>query len=328
MPAKKRLHALGFDIGGTKCAAILGRAEPDGGIAILQREAFPTPRSAPRETVAALFAAARAILARHDLVAGELAAVGISCGGPLDAARGLILSPPNLPGWDEVPIAELCRREFSVPAHLQNDANACALAEWRYGAGRGTSNMVFCTFGTGFGAGLILGGRLYEGTNGMAGEIGHVRLAQDGPVGYGKSGSVEGFCSGGGLAQLAKAYVRAAWARGERVDFCSDTDALELITAQSVAAAACRGDATAAAVYREAGRRLGQALAVLVDLINPELIVIGSIFARQRELLWPEAERVLAAEALDRSRAVCRVVPALLGEAIGDYASLAVAFHE
>ena len=124
--------------------------------------------------------------------ADTICAIGISCGGPLDCARGRILSPPNLPGWDEVPVVSRLADRFGVPVRLANDADACALAEWRFGAGRGTQNMIFLTFGTGLGAGLILDGRLYRGASSSAGEVGHIRMAVDGPLGYGKRGSLEG----------------------------------------------------------------------------------------------------------------------------------------
>ena len=137
----------------------------------------------------------------------RLSAAGISCGGPLDIEKGLILSPPNLPGWDKVPIVKYFQNRLGVKTSLLNDANACALAEWRYGAGKGCRNMIFLTFGTGIGAGLILNGRLYSGASGMAGEIGHIRMEKTGPLGYGKKGSLEGFCSGGGIAMLAKVKV-------------------------------------------------------------------------------------------------------------------------
>ena len=137
----------------------------------------------------------------------NLKRIGISCGGPLDSKKGIIFSPPNLPGWDNVPITRILSDEFGVETALQNDANACALAEWLMGAERGHSNMIFLTFGTGMGAGLILNGRLYSGTNDLGGEVGHIRLAKTGPVGFGKAGSFEGFCSGGGIAQLAKSIV-------------------------------------------------------------------------------------------------------------------------
>ena len=117
------------------------------------------------------------------------------------------MCPPNLPDWDNVPLVEMTEKRLGIKTILQNDANACAVAEWKFGAGRGTRNMVFLTFGTGMGAGLILDGRLYSGTNDMAGEVGHIRLAPKGPLGYGKKGSFEGFCSGGGIADLAKQTV-------------------------------------------------------------------------------------------------------------------------
>ena len=195
-----RRYVWGIDIGGTKCALVSG---DDAGNVLFRREIRTRECAGWREVLGALFEA---------LPEQRPEAVGISCGGPLDAARGLILSPPNLPGWDEVPIVGAVSGRFGVPAFLQNDANACALAEWRFGAGRGARNMVFLTFGTGFGAGLILDGKLYSGTNDMAGEIGHVRCEPDGPVGYGKAGSFEGFCSGGGIEQLSAAER----ARGRR----------------------------------------------------------------------------------------------------------------
>lgn len=185
---------IGIDMGGTKCAVVAGRADGK----ILRRIAFPSGKDAhPDEFLPRFYEAIDALLREYNGGAAP-AAVGVSCGGPLDTRRGVIQAPPNLPLWDEVPICALLSERYGCPAYLQNDANACAIAEWRFGAGRGTRNMVFLTFGTGLGAGLILDGRLYEGTNGMAGEAGHLRLAADGPEGYGKRGSFEGFCSGAG----------------------------------------------------------------------------------------------------------------------------------
>ena len=168
--------------------------------------------------------------------------------------------------------------------------------------------MIFLTFGTGMGAGLILNGELYQGANNMAGECGHIRLAADGPEGYGKKGSFEGFCSGGGLRQLAEAAFP-----GRNMD------------AKMLAQAAMRGDETALRVWKKCGTHLGEALAVLVDILNPERIVLGSIFARSGQLLVPAMREALEREALPRSLSVCRIVPAALGDAIGDYACLAVA---
>ncbi len=270
-----------------------------------------------------LCAAARELLTRHAVA--RLDGIGVSCGGPLNSETGVILSPPHLPGWDRVPIVEWLTREFQVRARLQNDANAGALAEWRYGSGRGRRNVIFCTFGTGFGAGLVLNGRLYTGTNDMAGEVGHVRLRSDGPVGYGKRGSVDGCCSGSGIAQLARQYILEEWQQGKSVAFCATQEEFVRLSARDVAMAAHAGDALALAIFREVGAQLGRALAILVDILNPEVIILGGVFMRSEALLRPEMERVLLAESLPIASRVCRVVPAELGEEIGDYASLAVA---
>lgn len=316
---------LGFDIGGTKCAVLLG--ERDGGeISISERRAFPTRSElGPEQTLERLESTVRAILSDRGLSTKEVTRIGISCGGPLDSRNGVILGPPNLPGWDEVRITERFQSRLGIPCSLQNDANACALAEWKWGAGMGSRNMVFLTFGTGLGAGLILDGKLYTGTNDLAGEVGHVRLAEDGPLGYGKRGSFEGFCSGGGIARLARDICRERILRGEKVRFCETIETADQLTAELVGRAAASGDPVALEVFRTVGRYLGLGLSMLIDVLNPEVIVIGSVFARQRDLLWPPAEEVIRREALPLSSAVCRVVPAALGEAIGDYACLSVA---
>ena len=280
---------LGLDIGGTKCALVSGTENCE----ILSRYEIKTADYPDwRDLIDALLA---------QRPAGQYAAVGVSCGGPLDSARGLILSPPNLPGWDEVPIVAYLQEKLGIPAFVQNDANACALAEWRFGAGRGYRNMVFLTCGTGFGAGLILDGRLYSGTNDMAGEIGHVRAEKDGPEGYGKRGSYEGFCSGAGIAQLTGG-----------------------VSAREAVQRADAGDERMLAALHASAERMGACFAMMIDLLNPERIVVGSIFARAERHFRDAMQRVIDREALPLSRAVCRVVPAQLGDAIGDYAALSV----
>jgi glucokinase len=311
----------GVDIGGTKCAVCLGRLKASG-VEVLGKARFPTP-PAPD------LALEQVRLALEDLLVEQggarPGAIGISCGGPLDSRRGLVLSPPNLPGWDRVDVFTSLRAAFGAPVGLQNDANAGALAEWQWGAGRGCQNMIFLTFGTGMGAGLILNGRLYAGTNDMAGEVGHLRLAESGPAGYGKAGSFEGFCSGGGIAQLAQAMAEERLRAGQAPLYCPDREALPAVTAEEVGEAARQGDATALEVWRIVGRQLGRGLAALVDILNPERIVIGSIYARQRALLEPVTLQTLREEALPRSLAVCQIVPAGLGESVGDLAGLSVA---
>lgn len=323
-PIRRKL--LGLDIGGTKCAVILGEDRGEkAGMRILDRRAFPTETErGPKQAQQRLFETAGKLLSDHRLGAKEVYGVGISCGGPLDSRRGLILSPPNLPGWDRIPMVSLVEKRLGIPARLENDANACAVAEWKYGAGRGCRNMVFFTFGTGLGAGLILDGRLFSGTNDLAGEAGHLRLADDGPVGFGKAGSFEGFCSGGGIAQLAARHVKARRDAGLEPGPLGGLSRKDLTT-KAVADAAKKGDALAKAIFEESGTMLGKGLSIIIDLLNPERIVLGSVYARCERLLKPAALRVIRAETIPMSRAVCEIVPAALGEEIGDYAALSLA---
>jgi glucokinase len=315
----------GIDIGGTKCAVSLGKLSVQGeSIELLGKTKFPTPES-PQATIANFMDALDKLLAQHQV---SLSAIGISCGGPLSSKSGLILSPPNLPGWDRIDIVSPFSERFGVPTGLQNDANACALAEWKWGAGVGCSHMIFLTFGTGMGAGLILNGRLYAGTNDMAGEVGHIRLAESGPVGYGKAGSFEGYCSGGGIAQLAKSMAASRLQSGEASLFCSSDAELEAITAQTVGEAAAQGDPLALEIFQIVGAKLGNGLALLVDTLNPQRIVIGSIYGRQQQILEPIVLNELRREALPISLEVCEIVPAGLGEQVGDYASLSVALYQ
>lgn len=300
---------VGIDIGGTKCAVSRlrnGRVE----------EIFRIPTGEFAPTFAAL----------ADAVAhgGPHAPVfGISCGGPLDAERGVILSPPNLaPSWHGVRISELLTHKFGGVAFLMNDANACGLAEWQFGAGRGCRHLVFLTSGTGMGAGIILNGRLYEGASGDAGEVGHLRLAPDGPVGFGKAGSFEGFCSGGGIARLAglrlesRSSKRPAWISADGKT-----------STRQIADAAKAGDPFACEILNEAGTRLGEALAVIIDTLNPERIILGGFYPHCRELFASSMTEALTREALPHSLAACRILPAELGETIGSHGAIAVALH-
>ncbi|MBR1926272.1 MAG: ROK family protein [Bacteroidales bacterium] len=316
---------VGVDIGGTKCAITLGemsRGTREGDIRIKDKASFLTTDVSG--TIRDIKGAIKGVLERNQLTDKDIQAIGISCGGPLDSKRGVVMSPPNLPGWDNIPIVDILREEFGVKAAIHNDANACALAEWKFGAGKGTRNMVFMTFGTGLGAGLIIDGKLYTGTNDNAGELGHLRLESFGPVGYGKAGSFEGFCSGSGIGQLARDMAMEAMQMGLRVPWCPDGD-LSGISAKKVAEALREGDPLAKRVYEISARHLGYGLSMVIDILNPEMIVIGSIFARNEDVFRPLMEEVIGMEALPLASKVCKIVPAALGEAVGDYAALSIA---
>ena len=308
----------GIDIGGTKCAVSLGQMKDDGDFEILEKEKFAT--LPPYETLDKF-----AEILERLLKGRTLCGIGISCGGPLDSKTGVIMSPPNLPGWDNISAVDFFKERFGVPTVIQNDANACCYAEYKFGAGKGYSNVVFLTFGTGLGAGLILDGRLYSGTNDNAGECGHIRLEKDGPVGYGKAGSFEGFCSGGGIASLGRTMTLDKLNKGEKVAFCPTLDDLDSINAKVIADYADNGDEFAKSIYAVSGHYLGVGLSVLIDILNPEVIIIGSIFSRSRNLLWEECKKVIDKEALPGAASVCKVVTSGLGEKIGDYAALSLA---
>ena len=303
---------MGLDIGGTKCAVITGLLNEQGDIAIEAREAFSTPKT-QEEAIQHL-----GDLAEKMTAGREIAAIGISAGNPMDAEKGMLLNPPNLPGWTGISMTDRMTERFRAPARMENDANACALAEYRLGAGKGCSNMVFLTFGTGFGAGLVLDGRLYRGTTGCAGELGHWRLSEYGPSGYGKLGSFEGFCSGGGMAQLAQTVAHRYIQNGA-------PPAYQAFDVKTVAQAARAGDPAALEVFDICGKRLGQGLALVCDLLDVERIVLGSIYARCEDLLVKPMREVLERETLPNTT---RILPAALGEQIGDYAALTIAAME
>ena len=299
---------IGLDIGGTKCAISTGVCE-DGAIKILSREEFPTAGLSWQQVLEEFACRIERIVSSNSNSDLQLSAIGISCGGPLDSKRGVIMSPPNLPGWDNVPVVKFFEDRFHVPTAVQNDANACALAEYLYGSGRGVKNLVFMTFGTGLGAGIIIDGKLYSGANDNAGEIGHIRLAPTGPVGYNKEGSAEGFCSGAGVARLAK--IRKG---------------LDLTT-KEIFARVRAGDPDCTEVFRESAEKLATILAFTIDILNPEVIALGGVFMRNADLFMPIVDPILDSEALPLARKACRIVPAELGENVGDYAALAVANH-
>ncbi len=308
-------------IGGTKCSVSVARATGDT-FTFIERRTFPTDAS-PERTLGTLVRHLGAELA----AAGgpPLAGIGIVCGGPLDESKGLVLGPPNLPGWAAVEVVRPFEDHFGERACLQNDANAGVLAEWTWGAARGCDNVVFLTCGTGIGAGLILNGRLYRGSTGLAGEVGHWRLSTTGPVGYGKAGSFEGFCAGSGIARRAQELALQCLQQGSPTNLSPEWRDLESLSAKRVAEAADGGDPVAGLLWAEVGRHLGSGIALLVDLLNPDVIVLGGIYVRQRDRLQPSLLEELEREALPQSVMACRVVPSALGEHIADWSGLAAA---
>jgi glucokinase len=303
---------VGVDIGGTQCSVSTGSFS-DGHFELTGRNQFATrPHRGPDQILAEVEDAVRAALTGRP----DAEVIGISCGGPMDAANGIIQSPPNLPGWDSVPITERLQRALGVRCVLENDANACAIAEWAFGAGRGVDNFVYLTFGTGLGAGLILNGAPYRGAGDLAGEVGHWRIGPDvGPVHYGKRGSFEGYCSGSGIAEWYQYFGGSAAAEAA-------------LSAQEIARRARDGDEVAVRVFDQAARQLGRGIALLVDALAPELVVVGGIYGYATDLIDGGMRAGLAQEAHSRLAEGARVVSAQLGREVGSYASCGVALLE
>lgn len=300
---------LGLDIGGTKTAIVEGRFDTH----ILKRREIPTRAEQPfDQTFPEIIRLIESMICEARDSGNIISGLSVSIGGPLRIAEGILREPPHLPGWHGVNLRQQLEDRFpDLPVRIEHDGNAGALAEFHFGIGRkllGLKNLIFLTLGTGLGAGIILNGQLVRGASDMAGEIGHLRLAQQGPVGYGKGGSWEGFCSGAGMVKLARTMFPRRWHDELRTE-----DLLH---------AAVIGDQDALAVVRESGRWLGRGLAVLIDVLNPEVIVLGSIAFVLGERLLAPARAALAEEALSESVAACNILPATLGNRIGDVASL------
>jgi glucokinase len=304
-------YYLGLDIGGTKCAVSVGRALGDH-IDVIERLEVATTDT-PEHTLGQLTDTAVGWVRQYGI---ERA--GISSGGPLDSERGVIISPPNLEkAWHGFDIVGFVRESIGIGARLENDANASAVAEWRFGAGRGTRNMVFMTFGTGLGAGIILNGALLRGANGNAGEIGHVRLSESGPVGYGKAGSAEGFCSGGGISRLA---AMMASERGIAIP--------DGLSTKEIFKRAEQGDGLCLDAVRVSAEKFALVISMLTDILNPEAIVVGGVFMRNYDLFMKIMTPIIEREALGESLRVLQILPSGLSENIGDVAALAIAVED
>ncbi|WP_210506408.1 ROK family protein [Naasia sp. SYSU D00057] len=320
-----RRPVLGLDIGGTKLA--VGVVTPEGAVSGFLVE--PTRREDGYEVILGrLFALGRrAVAAAREegvLAPGEdVAAVGISCGGPLDAARGMLLSPIHLPGWDSVPVVDLASAEFGLPAALENDATAAAYGEYRFGAGRGTNTMVYLTVSTGVGGGAVINGRLHRGAAGNGGEYGHISVRPGGRPGFGhRAGTLEAYASGTAIAERATEAVAALAGTGRS----SVLSALEVIRAEDVSAAARAGDEVAREVWDETVELLADAVTDLVNILEPDLVVLGGGVTRAGALLLDPLREQVLAQAMPPAAAAVRIELAQLGDTVGVVGAGAIAF--
>jgi glucokinase len=306
---------LGFDIGGTKTACVEGDIQGE----ILQRVETPTHAAQPfTETFPGIVEQARTLVRAAKDAGRTIAAVSVSVGGPLKIDEGFLINPPHLPGWHGVDLKTHLATAFpALPVLVEHDGNAGALAEFHFGVGKGRTDLrhlIFLTFGTGVGAGFIVNSQILRGASDTAGEIGHWRLAEDGPVGFGKRGSWESFASGAGLVELAAQMFPRRWR--------SETPIREVVEAMIA------NDADALKVAVEAGKWMGRGLALLIDALNPQAIVFGSLGVALGERVLGPARRVIVDEALPQAAAACELLPSVLGKRIGDVAALMAALAE
>ena len=310
-----RASILGLDIGGTKTACVEGT--DDG--RILQRVEWATKAERPFDEVFPQFVdQVQAVFAIAKRAGRDPVALSVSIGGPLRIEEGFLINPPHLPGWHQTPLKARLMKAFpSLLVYVEHDGNAGALAEFHFGVGKSRpelKHLIFLTFGTGIGAGFIVNGQILRGATDTAGEVGHWRLAEDGPLGFGKRGSWESFASGAGLVELAAQMFPARWTPATPIS--------------SLVRAMVENDGEALEVAEVAGTWMGRGLALLIDALNPQVIVFGSLGVVLGERIFAPARKVIAAEALPQAAAVCELLPAALGKDIGDVAALMAALAE
>jgi glucokinase len=302
---------VGLDIGGSKTAIVLGTK----GGEIISRREIPTDCDRPfAETYPKIVTEIEDIIAYGKSQKHIATAISVAVGGPLRIEEGYIVCPPHLPGWHETPLKNHLAASFGLPVFVEHDGNAGALAEWYFGAGKGARNLIFLTAGTGLGAGIIIDGKIYRGASDTSGEVGHIRLSDDGPVSYGKQGSWEAYCSSYGIVQLAHLRFPDRWHAT-----MSPKEFFDLVHAD---------DPQALAVVTESGQWLGKGLSILIDIFNPDTIVIGSMGRVLGERWLAPAQKVIAQECLPETHNAVRIVPAALGKEIGDIASLMAAITQ
>jgi glucokinase len=294
---------IGLDIGGTKILA--GVVDRDGVVG--ERRERPTPSTSQDHLLRALTETVDELLAVNPAVG----AVGLGVASRVDQRTGTAVTSTNVP-LTGVPLRDAMKARFGLPVGLDNDANAAAIGEWAFGAGRGTSHLVMVTLGTGVGGGLVLDGRPYRGARGLGAELGHIVVQHDGPPCRGTCtgrGHLEALVSGGAADDVA------------RMLFGPRSDARELV------ARAREGEPRAAAATREMGRALGSALATLVNTFEPEVLVLGGGFGAAADLLLPPALEVLGRDGLAPARDDVRVEAAVLGVDAGFVGAALVAFE-
>ena len=300
---------LALDLGGTKIVTALVTRDGD----IISRETRPTLAEEGRESVIdRIFSSLDHLLGVKGIMARQLHSISIASAGVIDIENGIVTSSPRLPGWQDVPLRGIIEEKYHVTTYLINDANAAALGEHRYGAGRGAGNLIYITVSTGIGAGIIINGQLYSGASGGAGEIGHTTISINGPrCNCGNTGCLEVLASGTAIAEEAIRRIH----QGERTSLKDIADnKMANITAEMVSAAAMEGDSLAGDIIRQAIVYLGIGIVNLVNLFNPEVIIIGGGLSKIGDPLFDLVRRAVRERAFKLSGRAVQIVSAELGD--------------
>lgn len=315
-------YVLGVDIGGTKIA--LGLVDRQGRVVAAERMDTQAAGGA-NETVGRMIELCRRLIARPTEAKGNVGAVGIAFAGPMDPREGRIKNPPNLPDWHGLPLVSIVRDALGLPTYIENDANAAALGEARFGAGVGVDNMVYMTVSTGIGGGAVLDGRLYRGETASACELGHIKIAYQGrECGCGAKGCLEAYSSGTALAKRA----REAVASGEASMMPGLAGGAEQITARTVVEAMDQGDALARRLWDEAMGYLGAGVGSVVNTFNPRLVVLGGGLTNAGERLFAPVREGMKKAAMGPLAEVVEIVPSKLGDQVGVVGAAAVAWEQ
>jgi len=314
---------LAVDLGGTKIVAAV--VLPDGKI-ISRKYCLALADKGPEAVIDRLLSAANSAMSQAKLKTSELTGIGIAAAGILDAEEGIITTSPNLPNWHDVPLRNIVADRLGITTYIINDASAAALGEHRFGAGKGVDNLIYLTVSTGIGGGIIIDGKLYSGIDGCAGELGHITIEAHGPqCKCGNFGCLEVLASGTAMAKEAAERL----SQGETSSILEFTEGkLENITAETVALAARQGDPIACDIVSRAASYLGIGLANLVNIFNPELIVIGGGVSKMGDMLLEPARKVVKERAFQLPARRVRIVRARLGSNAGILGAVAYILDE
>jgi Transcriptional regulator/sugar kinase len=304
---KKDKLTLGVDLGGTKIATALATAQGE----IVARGYTPTPAQAgPDAVIKSICATIDETLEKIPTDSSQLLGIAIAAAGNIDSDNGKVIFSPNLPGWDEVPLRDIVEQRFSIPTYLGNDANLAALGEWYFGVKKKVANLIYITVSTGIGGGIITNGKLYTGACGTAGEVGHMTIDINGPrCRCGNIGCWEALASGTALAREAVRRIKEG-ASTSIIELVNGD--LSKIDARVVSSAAQQGDGLARELVSRLSYYLGVGLVNLVNIFNPELILIGGGVAKMGDMLLQPAINIVRKKAFRASANAVEIKPALL----------------